>query len=108
MEFLEGKVYPGCWLVPVELCTWCAVSLELTYLSSSDTSWYGVGQYYVGSQNDSTVNVYYLNSFDNVLRSYGKLVIPACSNRGGACGINQEHINRELMKHPGWRRSVWY
>ena len=33
---------------------------------------YNVGDYYAGSQNDTTTNVYYLNNFDDLLRSYGE------------------------------------
>ena len=58
-----------------------------------NTSWYGVGQYYAGpqaSQQDvnsppngtadatpqpSGGNFYYLNNFQNILRSYGMLVL---------------------------------
>lgn len=31
-----------------------------------------VGNYYQGSLNDTTTAVYYLNNFDNLLRSYGE------------------------------------
>ena len=31
-----------------------------------------VGDYYQGSRNDTTTAVYYLNNFDNLLRSYGE------------------------------------
>ena len=44
----------------------------------SNTSWYGIGQLYAGPANSSSlnstdgiVNMYYLNNFDNILRSYG-------------------------------------
>jgi len=56
MKFFHMKVYPGC----------------------CEDAFYDVGQYYQDNitHNSSVYNldVYYLNSFDNVLRSYGKLL----------------------------------
>ena len=55
---------------------------------------YNVGDYYAGSQNDTTTNVYYLNNFDDLLRSYGE-----CGGReGGRTNTatekgNRDHIN---------------
>ena len=58
MEFLYGKVEQGC----------CTDAL------------YGVGGYFKDSINitdnsSPSQNVYYLNNFDNILRSYGKFII---------------------------------
>ncbi len=57
LEFLSGLVHPGC----------------------CNSSWYDAGRYYSGridhGLNDTnTVNVYFLNNFDNILRSYGMCV----------------------------------
>lgn len=60
MEFFAHDVYPGC----------------------CNTSWYGIGQLYAGPANSSSlnstdgiVNMYYLNNFDNILRSYVTLYV---------------------------------
>jgi two pore calcium channel protein 1 len=53
MEVFQGRVSEGC---------------------CSNAS-YNVGDYYAGSQNDTTTNVYYLNNFDDLLRSYVTLFI---------------------------------
>ena len=41
---------------------------------TSNTSWYGVGIYFSGNNTNesNTANVYYLNNFNNILRSYGE------------------------------------
>ena len=93
MECLEDKVHPGCCmsvkctihtclcisltvclvdiykcaLLPTAclLCT-CVLSTVLIIVHCSNAS-YDVGRYF----NGTNVNVYYLNNFDNILRSYG-------------------------------------
>ncbi len=69
LEFFAGRVHQGC----------------------CNTSWYGVKLYYSESiqplgflNNTDTPYVYYLNSFDNILRSYGEAL-------GGGGGM-VEHI----------------
>lgn len=47
--------------------------LSFTSSVTSNNSWYGVGIYFSGNETgDDTANVYYLNNFNNILRSYGK------------------------------------
>lgn len=53
LEFFEGKVGPMC----------------------CNDSWYDVREFYQAFQNESSSNIFYLNNFDNALRSYVTLFI---------------------------------
>ena len=48
---------------------------------TSNTSWYGVGIYFSGNNTNGsdTANVYYLNNFNNILRSYGEWGLWKCN-----------------------------
>ena len=66
--FPHNTVYPGCWWVTSLL----TLKPQNSYFYSENAS-YGVGTYYSSSstENGTNANVYWLNNFDDLWRSYG-------------------------------------
>ena len=72
MEFSQGRVYEDCCQLVNKVITYpqtALVKLHSLHFLHSNAS-YNVGDYYTGSLNETTIAVYYLNSFNNLLRSY--------------------------------------
>ena len=61
------------------ICVHCLCLPQLSYWKSdffffSNESLFNVGSYYAGDENATTPQIYWLNNFDNILRSYGMCV----------------------------------
>lgn len=70
MEFFQGRVYEGCCRSVNDIISHTLSSkFHFVHFLYSNAS-YDVGDYYTGALNETTVAVYYLNSFDNLLRSF--------------------------------------
>ena len=71
------------------LCSNDFFSVPLLFFCSND-SWYDVREFYQAFQNESSSNIFYLNNFDNALRSYGW----SCSIPLLDTGVHTERVCR--------------
>ena len=72
MEVFQGAVYPGCWLVSVSTFKGVFHVIVFIYFTSK-SALFGTNNYYQGNASEFTANVYWLNNFDNIYQSYGKM-----------------------------------